>query len=241
MAAARMRRCDARQPARRAGTSRRAGGPRCPASSSSSSLRLQIGGAAAGACAQRVQAHRVEAQGAQQRVLRRGIGVIGCRARGAAPWRCVPRRSSSSTSLHRLDQLGALADQRMAAARLRRMDRAGNGEHLLALLGRQPGGDQRARLQRRLHHQRAARERRDDAVALREVLVERRRAERELAHDQAACRDAVRQVAVPGRVDAVQSRADHRHRRQAARVAGAPRARLRGPRRRRRAPAPTPP
>jgi hypothetical protein len=100
------------------------------------------------------------------------------------------------------------------------VDRAGNGEHLLALLGREPGGDQRARLQRGLHHQRAAREAGNDAVALREVLVERRRAERELAHDQAAGRDAVRQLAVSGRVDAVESRADHGHRRRAARVIG---------------------
>ena len=40
-------------------------------------------------------------------------------------------------------------------ARLRRVDRAGNGEHLAPGFGGQPRGDQRARLQRRLDHQRA--------------------------------------------------------------------------------------
>jgi hypothetical protein len=59
-------------------------------------------------------------------------------------------------------------------------------------------------------------------LRFREVLVEWRRAERELAHDQAAVRNAVRQLAVPGRVDTVQSRAGHghRHRCRAARVIG---------------------
>ena len=52
-------------------------------------------------------------------------------------------------------------------------------------LDRQPRRDQRARLQRRLDDQRAAREAGDDAVAAREVLRQRRRAERELADDEA--------------------------------------------------------
>ena len=49
-------------------------------------------------------------------------------------------------------------------------------------------------------------------LRLGKFCVERRRAEREFAHQQAALRDAVRQVAMPRRVDPVQAGADHRHR-----------------------------
>ncbi|MNK81128.1 hypothetical protein D3C87_1008680 [compost metagenome] len=108
----------------------------------------------------------------------------------------------------------------MAAARLRRVDRARDREHFLALLRREPRGDERARRQRSLDHQRAARQARDEAVALGKVLRERRRAQRQLAHDQPLQRDAVRQVAVPRGVHAVQAGADHRHRGEHRGVAG---------------------
>ena len=48
--------------------------------------------------------------------------------------------------LGRLDQLGALFDQLVAAAGDWRMNRARNGEDLAPLFGSQPGGDQRAAL-----------------------------------------------------------------------------------------------
>ena len=93
-----------------------------------------------------------------------------------------------------------------------------------------PRRDQRARLQGRLDHQRAARQAGDDAVAHRKVLCQWRRAERELADDEAVGRDAVRQCAMALRIDPIQSGADDRDRRRRRR-----RGRRRGPRRRCRA------
>ncbi len=97
----------------------------------------------------------------------------------------------------------------MAAARLRRMDGAGDGEHFAPLLRRQPRRDERAGSQRGLHHQRALRKPGDDAVAPGEVGGQGRRAERIFADHHALAGDAVRQVAVAGRIDTVQPRADH--------------------------------
>ena len=77
-------------------------------------------------------------------------------------------------------------------------------------------GDQRARGQRGLDHQRAARQPGDHAVALRKVLGQRRHAELELRQQQAVLGDAVRQRAMARRVDAVQPGADHGNRAAAA-------------------------
>ena len=93
--------------------------------------------------------------------------------------------------LRRLDQLGALADERVAAPGLWGVDRTGDGKHLAALFGGHPGGDERARLQRRLHHQGALRQTGNDAVALREVGRQRGRAQREFADQGAALGDPV--------------------------------------------------
>ena len=60
--------------------------------------------------------------------------------------------------LRGLDQLRAFADQLVAALRERRMDRAGDREHVAALLAGEARGDQRARRQRRLDDEHAARE-----------------------------------------------------------------------------------
>ncbi len=73
----------------------------------------------------------------------------------------------------------------MAAARLRRMDGAGDGEHFAPLLRRQPRRDERAGSQRGLHHQRALRKPGDDAVAPGEVGGQGRRAERIFADHHA--------------------------------------------------------
>jgi hypothetical protein len=106
-------------------------------------LRLQLGGAEAGACAQCIQPHGVVAHAAQQPVFRHGIDVFGSRVRSGENGGVFQPQLFEHVA-HRLDQLRSLADQGMAAARLGRVDRAGNGEHFLALLGREPGGDQRA-------------------------------------------------------------------------------------------------
>ena len=122
----------------------------------------------------------------------------------------------------------------MAAARLRRVDRARDREDLAAGLGRQARRDQRSGPQRRLDDQRAARQAGDDAVADRKVLRQRRHADRELADDR--CRrqrcDA-RERAMPRRIDAVEPGAD-----DGDRAGRRPRARPRARRRRCRAPGP---
>ena len=70
-------------------------------------------------------------------------------------------------------ELGALAQQCMATARLRGVDGAGYREHLAPLFAGQARGDQRARLERGLDHQRPLGQARDDTVALRKVLGQR--------------------------------------------------------------------
>ena len=114
--------------------------------------------------------------------------------------------------LGRLHQLGPLFDQGMAAAGLGGVDGARNCEHLLALLGGQSGGDQGARLERRLHHQRALRQAGNQAVAPGEVGRQRGRSQVVLADQQAVAGDAARQVKVIFRVDPVQPGAHHCHR-----------------------------
>ena len=71
----------------------------------------------------------------------------------------------------RFDQLGSVADQAVATARQRVVDRAGDREHLAPLFGSTPRGDERAAAGTRFHDQRADSEPADDAVASREVLA----------------------------------------------------------------------
>ena len=92
----------------------------------------------------------------------------------------------------------------MAAARLRVVDVARDGEHLSPDLGRQAGGDQRAGLQRGLHHQRAGALGGDQPVALRKVARQRSGAQRVFAQQQAMLGQAPRQRQMGARVDAVQ-------------------------------------
>jgi len=108
-----------------------------------------------------------------------------------------------------VDQLRTLLDQCVAAARLGRMDRARNGEHIASRLQGQPCGDQRARLKRSFDDQGAARHASDDSVADREILGSRRGTQRELADDEAFGCDAMRELTVLLRVDAVEAGADH--------------------------------
>ena len=96
------------------------------------------------------------------------------------------------------------------------MDRSGYGENVASLFARQPGGDQRPAALRCFDHQTAERQARNDPVAPREVLLERRRAEGELADDDAIIGDALRQFAVPRRVNPVAAGTDDGNRRAAA-------------------------
>ena len=94
----------------------------------------------------------------------------------ASPRRAPGRRREAQLAQHvvaGLHQLRAFLDQPMAAARLRRVDGAGDREDLAPALERHARGDQRARLERGLHHQRAARDAGDQAVAAREVVGQR--------------------------------------------------------------------
>ena len=102
----------------------------------------------------------------------RGRGRAGCPARprrsrsGCAPWRIrsLPPRARGSSG------------------------RAGHGEHLPPGLLGDPGGDQAAGAQRRLHHHDAQRQAGDDPVAAGEVPRLRHGAERRLGHHGAASR-----------------------------------------------------
>jgi hypothetical protein len=96
----------------------------------------------------------------------------------------------------------------------------GNGEHLLALLRRQPRGDQRARFAAPPPPPACLAQAGDQPVAARKVLLQRRRADRVLADQRAAFGDAVRQVTVARGIDPVEPGADHRDGRQ--RIGGAP-------------------
>ena len=142
---------------------------------------------------------RVEAEGGEHR-----IGLAGARRlgrSGAAGGRRAGEAELLEDVAGAVDQLGALLQQGVAAARLRRVDRAGNREHLAAGLGGQPGGDQRAGRSAasttRVPRARPAMMR----FLIGKFCGQRRRADRELADQQAGGGDAVRQRAVPCRVD----------------------------------------
>ena len=74
----------------------------------------------------------------------------------------------------------------MAAAGERVVDGSGDGEYLATRDAREPRRDQRARIVRGFDHQRAMRQAGDDAIALREMRRQRRRARRELRYQCAA-------------------------------------------------------
>src|SRR6188508_115328 len=114
--------------------------------------------------------------------------------------------------LRAFDELCALADQAMTAARQRAVDRAGNGEDLASLLGCQPRRDQRAARERRLHDQRPHREPADDAIATRKVLRQRRNAGGKLRDECASRRDLARERRVLRRIDAFGAATLHRDR-----------------------------
>ncbi len=115
--------------------------------------------------------------------------------------------NSSVMSARRFHQLGALAYQRMAAARQRRVDGARDGEDFTAVLRRQAGGDERPAVARRLHDQDAARQPGDQAIATGKVAAQGRAAQRQFRDQRALRRDAFGQSGMPRRIDLVDSRA----------------------------------
>src|SRR6185369_18099178 len=107
-----------------------------------------------------------------------------------------------------VDELGALLEQRVTAARLRRMNRAWNREDVLALFSGLPGRDQRARFQCRLHHQSALAQTCDDPVAFREVGRQGWGTQWVFADQKPALCDAPGKFQVLARINPVQSGAD---------------------------------
>ena len=106
----------------------------------------------------------------------------------------------------------ALADQVVAAPGPGVQRRAGHRQHLAALLGGQPRGDQRARLQLRLDHHHGQRQAGDQPVAAREVAGLGLGAGRALGDDAALLGDLAIEAGVLGRIDVVDAAAQHRHR-----------------------------
>ena len=109
-----------------------------------------------------------------------------------------------------LHQLGAFTDQAVAALGHGGMDRTGNGEHFPPLLGGQPRRYEGAALERGFHHQNSPGKSGDDPVAAGKVGGERRGAEGKFGNDQAFFGDGQCQIAVAGRVDAIDTGADDR-------------------------------
>src|SRR5690606_10642786 len=102
------------------------------------------------------------------------------------------------------DELRTFADELVAAARQRVVYRARNGEDLAALLGGQPGRDQRPAAARRLDHQRAQARAADQAVARGKMPAPGRHAEREFRGHHAGGGDTLGERRVGGRVDRVE-------------------------------------
>ena len=112
----------------------------------------------------------------------------------------------------------------MRPHRERRIDPPGHREDLASLIEGEPRRDLRPTVLRRLDDQRSMRHAGDDAVPRREVLGERRRAERAFREQRPAGDDRGGERRVLRRVDNVDAAAEHRDRVTAA----AKRARVRG-------------
>src|ERR1039457_3033601 len=103
----------------------------------------------------------------------------------------------------------SVADQQVGATALARADRTGHGEHLTAEVGRPAGSAQGAAAFGGLDHDDGVREGRDDAVSLREVVLEGRRPRRLLGGEAAAGGDDPRtQLGVSCRVAHVNAAAE---------------------------------
>ncbi len=101
------------------------------------------------------------------------------------------------------------------------MNPAGNSKHLSPLLEGVMRGDQRAAPDTGLHHNDSQTQPADDPVPSRKMQPQRRRAQRELAHDRPLGSHLVRQLPVFRRVDLVQPAPQNRQR-SATRLQSAP-------------------
>ena len=152
--------------------------------------------------AQRIQA----ARRVSEQMSRRGIGVqlghrVDNRRNGG---KIEPSRMSLA-----LDELGALLDQRVAAFRERRVDRAGQRKDFAPLLVGKPRRDLRAALQRGFDHQAAAAHAADDTIAAREVARNRRGAECKFRDQRTLCCELMREIAIACRIDDIYSGTDN--------------------------------
>src|SRR5581483_3020287 len=103
----------------------------------------------------------------------------------------------------------AIAYQLVGAAVGGRVDAAGHGEDLAVLLEGQAGRDEGAAVDVALDDEDAEAEGAEDAVAAREVLAARLRAEGVVADQAALLHDLLRQLDVLGRVDDVEATGEH--------------------------------
>ena len=102
----------------------------------------------------------------------------------------------------------ALPDEVIATLGPRIERRARHGEDQPPLLVGEAGGDQRAAVERRLHHQHALRQAGDDAVAAREIVRQWWGAECKFTHDRAAGGNLACQRGIVGRVNAIDAGTD---------------------------------
>ena len=176
--------------------------------SSSSAVRCpdRGGDRKRGARRERVDIRGIVSERAQHRA-HGGVGFGACvRGRHA---RCAADDTEFVEDvLRRLDELRAFANQLVPALRERGMDRTRQGEHFAALFAGESRGDERAGRERCLHHEHATGQAAHESVAPREILLLRRRADREFGDHEAARREIVREVAIARRVNAVGPGAD---------------------------------
>ena len=168
-------------------------GSRATWPSSSSSSRRTFSSAAD----QPVRAPRASSvTGSWPRAASKGSSVGASSAVGSASF-CWPGAGPCSSSSTSCAVSTSLAPRRISAWQPRDcgawMDPGMANTSRPAFRG-QPRGDQRARLQRCFDHQRAARQARDDAVAQREVLRQRRCARQVLRQDQPTLAHPLRQA-----------------------------------------------
>ena len=135
-----------------------------------------------------------------------------------------------------LDQRRAVADQLVAALGARIERRARHRHHLPPRFGRQPGGDQRTGLRRRLDHHRSRGQPGDDPVAVGEVARPRLGARRHFGDQQAALGNVVLPRLVFGRIEDVDPAGDDGDRAAFKRTVMRRAVDARGPGRRRRSP-----
>ena len=107
----------------------------------------------------------------------------------------------------RLNQLGALSNQFVAAPREWIMDRTWQRKYLSALLGSEARSDQRTAAACGLNHQRAERKAADQSISLREMPPIGRCSERVLADQRARRRDLVGEIVILCRVHTVDAMA----------------------------------